>query len=147
MGVIKNYFGTRTRLGCMEPEDLKKKYLNNHKWSEYSAYILIIGLIIEVFLPDMGESNFWIKLPTIIVALAVCGEVVFSRRAHNISEDLQKIWEKEVIETKRQTAEAIERATKLEKEITDARLKILELEKELDHVRPAAALALYNLAH
>jgi hypothetical protein len=99
---------------------LKADISNNETRAQYGAWLIVIGLVIEVVLTialPHGKTfveNWGPVIATALIALGVYGEILFSGRASEAHKDLQ-------LSTEGKLAEALNRAANAEQALVDFR--------------------------
>jgi hypothetical protein len=99
-------------------------------WRVYVRTIVVL----LVFSEDKSRWETGLMIvATAVIALGVWGEILFSRKAEEAGDELQRVSDEKV-------AEALERAATLEKEAADARGRTADIERltAWRHARSAA---------
>ena len=92
---------------------LKISHAKYSDWAEYSAWAIVVGLLVEIVIPLVfAPPRSWVvtTVPNIIIALGVGFEIHFSRRARRVADDLQNMADKKVADANARAAEANEKA-------------------------------------
>ncbi len=129
-------------------EELKKKESEFSDWSEQFAYLLVFGLILEIFLPFCKQIPEFLSrlIPSVIVALGVTGEIIFASKARLMALALQRISDDKLAAALDRQAKAEE---KLAQVIKAAQLRSIdqnEFAKEL-HGKPKADIEILYKPH
>jgi hypothetical protein len=88
---------------------LKESLLTNTQRTEYSAWLVVVGLILEIptlfwFSVDKPESETALLIfSTFLITLGVYGEIRFGRKVAASSEELQRISDKKIAEANLET--------------------------------------------
>jgi hypothetical protein len=124
---------------------LREEIFHNETRSEFGAWAVVVGLVIEVILAIAFRSdksfieNWAPVLADCLIALGVYCEIHFGRRVKTAAEELQRLSDEKIAEAEARAAEANQKAQ-------EAMLKLEQLRKQLGPRRIDSEIFLAELA-